>query len=82
MSAWVVQVVFTDFDMDSQDRMYGPFASRETAEKFIGRLKLPEMPLGAQALVGVYARPIFPPKIRPIRRETNQFIKTMTEEER
>lgn len=80
MSAWVAQVVFTDYDTDSQDRMYGPFTSRETAEKFIARLKLPEVDPQAGGHVAVYARPIFPPKIRPIRRDAKQFIENLTEE--
>ncbi len=80
MSTWVVQVEFDDYDQGRRDRMYGPFTSRDTAEKFIARLKLPEVDREAEGYVGVYARPVFPAKIRPIRRDAKQFIQDLTEE--
>lgn len=77
MTAYIVAVEYVNYDDDTTDEFFGPFTSRDTADRFRDRvndaIRAVQTDVDGERAVYVNTRPVWPPRVRPIRAEAARF---------
>lgn len=72
---YIVEVTYDDYDDVSNDDLFGPFRTRETADAFAERVRAAvPSDQSLDRAVSVMARWVQTPRIRPIQREARRFL--------